>query len=239
MGGHDFGIATGAFLAERDDWTSSLDRAVSEGWPFLELTAIDESRLNTLLPLLRTQAAILRSFKRVSIHAPVRFRTSPVDAAPAIIAAAVDFDLVFHPDVYRDEVWLRQLGSRVVFENMDVVKATGQTPADLSPVFDYFPEAGFCLDVAHVRTIDPSLGLAHELLDNFGDRLRQLHVSGIEPDGTHRTTTAADLELYEPVLDRCTGVPWLLEAELDQDPSVAPSNDSVTPPATRARPSAC
>ncbi len=84
-------------------------------------------------------------------------------------------------------------------------------------MFAALPEAGLCLDVAHVWTNDPTLALGHELLDAFGDRLRQLHVSGIEPDGTHRTTTAADLALYEPLLERCDHVPWLLEAELEDD----------------------
>jgi sugar phosphate isomerase/epimerase len=217
----NFGIATGAFLAERDDWAASLARAVSEGWLFLELTAIEEPRLQTLMPILRDQAATLRSFRRISIHAPVRLRTSASEAAPMIEAAAADFDVVFHPDVYGDEDWLRRLRSRVVFENMDASKAFGQTVADLSPVFDRFGDAGFCLDVAHVWTIDPTLALAHELLDNFGHRLRQLHVSGIEPDGTHRSTTATDLDLYRPVLKRCAHVPWLLEAELERGAATA------------------
>ena len=81
-------------------------------------------------------------------------------------------------------------------------------------VFATFPEAGFCLDVAHVWTNDPTLQLGHELIDVLGGRLRQLHVSGIEPDGTHRPTTRADLDLHAPLLDRCRDVPWLLEAEL-------------------------
>ena len=97
---------------------------------------------------------------------------------------------------------------------MDAVKSFGKDTADLSETFAAFPEAGFCLDVAHVWTNDPTLALGHELLDAHAGRLRQLHVSGIEPDGTHRPTTAADLELYAPLLARCAGVPWLLEAEL-------------------------
>ena len=36
----------------------------------------------------------------------------------------------------------------------------------------------------------------------------------IEPDGTHRPTSHADLEVYAPLLERCRHVPWLLEAEL-------------------------
>src|SRR5207244_10248992 len=85
---------------------------------------------------------------------------------------------------------------------------------DPNELFDAYPEASFCLDVAHVWTNDPSLRLGHRLIDRFGHRLRQLHVSGIEPDGTHRPTTRADLDLYAPLLARCRHVPWLLEAEL-------------------------
>lgn len=52
------------------------------------------------------------------------------------------------------------------------------------------------------------------MLDAFGDRLRQLHVSGIEPDGTHRDTTAEDIELYRPLLERAAHVPHVYEAVL-------------------------
>jgi uncharacterized protein (UPF0276 family) len=121
-----------------------------------------------------------------------------------------------HPDVYAGEPSVMSLGGRAVFENMDCQKDFGRTTTDLESVFGTFPAAGFCLDVAHVRTNDRTLGLAHELLDSLGARLRQLHVSGIEDDGTHRATTIDDLKLYEPVLTRCRHVPWLLETELVQ-----------------------
>jgi sugar phosphate isomerase/epimerase len=84
----------------------------------------------------------------------------------------------------------------------------------MSDVFRRFPSAGFCLDVAHVWTNDRSLRLGFELLDAFGSRLRQLHVSGIEPNGAHRPTTNEDLDLYQPLLERCTHVPWVLESEV-------------------------
>jgi sugar phosphate isomerase/epimerase len=103
-----------------------------------------------------------------------------------------------------------------VFENMDIAKEFGRSVADLEVVFATHPDAGFCLDVAHVWTNDRSLRLGHDLLDAFAGRLRQLHVSGIEPDGTHRTTTQDDLELYRPLLERCSGVPWILEAVVEQ-----------------------
>jgi hypothetical protein len=215
----NFGIATGAYIGERDDWDAAVGRAAAEGWAFVELTAIVEERLESLFAFFAGSPDSGARFERISIHAPVVFHTSAASVVERLAGWRPDLDVVFHPDIYRDEVLLRRLGARTVFENMDVAKRFGRSAADLRTIFDVFPEAGFCLDVAHVWTNDPSLNLAYELLDAFGDRLRQLHVSGIEADGIHRPTTIADLDLYEPVLDQCGHVPWLLEAELVPAPS--------------------
>ena len=55
------------------------------------------------------------------------------------------------------------------------------------------------------------MALAHELLDRFGARLRQVHVSSLV-DGSHAPLTAEDVERFRPVLRRCVDVPWILEA---------------------------
>lgn len=210
----NFGIGTGAFLAERDDWPSAIRRARQEGWRVVELTAITESLFDQLLVYLSGPTGSLNHFDRVSIHAPVVFESSPSRFARTIPSALVGYDFVFHPDLYGDEAAPATLGARAVFENMDLNKSFGRTVADLSDVFRRFPSAGFCLDVAHVWTNDRTMRLGYELLDAFSDRLRQLHVSGIEPDGEHRPTTERDLALYQPLLDRCADVPWVLESEL-------------------------
>jgi len=197
----NFGIATGAYVDERADWVASVARARRECWRFLELTAMGDS------PIAEVAGLDVTGFARVSVHAPVTGLT-----AAKLVALPFRHDLILHPDIWRDDE-LEQLGGRAVFENMDVNKPYGRTVDDLREVFARFPQAGLCLDVAHVWTNDPSLALGHDLLDEHGSRLRQLHVSGIEPDGTHRPTTPADLERYRPLLDRCPGVPWLLEAE--------------------------
>jgi hypothetical protein len=150
-------------------------------------------------------------FERVSLHAPIRFGSATA-TSEAIANLPLAGNVIFHPDTWGVESAVDCLGSRVVFENMDIAKAFGRSVEDLQSVFAKHPEAGFCLDVAHVWTNDPSLQLGHDLINAFGNRLRQLHVSGIHPDGTHRTTTQDDLELYRPLLDRCDGVPWILEA---------------------------
>ena len=142
-----FGIATGAYVDERDDWPSALARPRQEGFSTIELTAIRNERLIALTTLLADDPRALDRFVRVSVHAPARdFVDDPRPALESL--RALQYDIVFHPDAH-------------------------------------------------------------------GGRLRQVHVSGIEADGTHRPTTRADLELYEPLLARCSGVPLLLEAELD------------------------
>jgi hypothetical protein len=211
----NFGIATGAFIGERDDWDVAVARAAAEGWRFIELTAGREDRLDSLVPFLEQRRDALGCFERVSIHAPITpDRTSVAAVAEKLVALASEFDTIVHPDAYRGEQSLLRLGARAVFENMDNQKRFGRNVPDLKSIFDAYPEARFCLDVAHVWTNDPTLRLAHDLIDKFGPRLRQLHVSGINPDGTHRPTTRADLDLYAPVLARCDHVPWLLEEKL-------------------------
>jgi hypothetical protein len=209
-----YGIATGAFVAERDTWPEAIARGREEGWRWLELTAMGE-RLAGLLALLESEPAALDGFDRVSIHAPAKSNVAPAEVVAAL--EPLPFDVVLHPDVFGREPSCARLGPRAVFENMDVTKRFGCDVDDLGEVFDRFPAAGFCLDVAHVWTNDRTLRLGHDLVDVFGGRLRQLHVSGIEPDGTHRPTTVADVAMYEPLLERCPHVPWLLEAELVED----------------------
>jgi hypothetical protein len=209
----NYGMATGSYIEERDNWLAAVARARAEGWRFLELTAIVEPLLATLEPFLAEHLGLLDAFERVSLHAPIRFESAAA-TNETIASLPLVGDVIFHPDTCGEER-LDGLGPRVVFENMDVAKPSGRSVADLHRVFERHPEAGFCLDVAHVWTNDRSLQLGHDLLDAFGGRLRQLHVSGIHPDGTHRTTTRADLELYRPLLERCTSVPWILEAVLE------------------------
>ncbi len=209
----NYGIATGAYERERDDWRRALDRASAEQWRTVELTAVVEPLLGALVELLQRDGDALAGFERVSLHAPIAARDLAATAA-VLAALPLDGDVIFHPDVWRTEPALRAFGTRVVFENMDIGKSFGRSVDDLRAVFAAHPDAGFCLDVAHVWTNDPTLALGHDLLDAFDGRLRQLHVSGIEPDGTHRPTTEADLALYGPLLDRCAGVPWILEAVL-------------------------
>jgi sugar phosphate isomerase/epimerase len=205
------GISTGAYEQERDTWSLALERAREERWVCVELCAIVPPLVSSLAEYLAEHD--VAAFARVSLHAPVGI-ASPNEAIAELLHLPLEGDVILHPDLYGAADAVSELGSRAVFENMDVAKRFGQTVDDLAPILERFPEAGFCLDVAHVWTNDRSLELGHALVEAFGARLRQLHVSGIEPDGTHRGTTNDDLSLYAPLLERCGHVPHVFETVL-------------------------
>jgi hypothetical protein len=218
LGGQRLGVSTGADETTRDDWRAAIAGAMSLNVGAVELCALGGSRLSDLVAYLASQPNVLDSFEYVSAHAPAK---EAVGCWPEVVADLKRLPekietIVVHPDTVDEGAvsLLRPLTRRVCFENMDCSKLDGRFPAELAPVFDALPEAGFCLDVAHVVTNDPSVALAFELLDAFGERLRQLHVSGIEADGTHRELRTDDLERYAEVLDRCRGVPLILESQL-------------------------
>ena len=73
--------------------------------------------------------------------------------------------IVLHSDAIGQPSAFGGVGSRAVIENMDARKHDGRTAEELERAYAVLPEAGFCLDVAHASSIDPSLALAHELFN--------------------------------------------------------------------------
>lgn len=78
--------------------------------------------------------------------------------------------------------------------------------------FAELPQAGFCFDIAHAWSLDKSMGLAAEMLEEFSPRLRHVHLSSLSPDLHHVPLSEEDEELFMPLLERCLDRPWILEA---------------------------
>jgi hypothetical protein len=209
---HPIGASTGYLYGLRGNW-GELVAAVEETSTFAaELAALSEPEFGELSDFLGDAHSL--PFRYLSVHAPVKQRvvTEPdlvswLGALPSTVSS-----IVTHPDTIEDPTPYRSLGSRLVIENMDARKSGGRTVRELEPIFEQLPEAGFCFDIAHAWSIDPSMKLAGELLDRFGTRLRQVHLSSLE-DGRHVPVLSEHDLLFEPVLDRCRDVPWILEAE--------------------------
>lgn len=198
--------------ALRGDWESQVDAAMGVSPFAIELSALSEDDLDSLEEYLSSQPTL--PFRYVSVHGPSKARRLPEDELVARLARlAVRADaVVMHPDTIDDPTAYRQLGHKLVLENMDARKETGRTIVELEPLFAELPDAGFCFDIAHAWSIDPDMVVAGELLDTLGQRLQHLHVSSLSAESHHVPLSEADEELFRPLLLRCLDVPWILEA---------------------------
>jgi len=208
------GASTGYMAELRGDWARLVSSAHAVSGDVVELSALCADELPGLAAFLSADRRL--PFGRVSVHGP----SKGWDGAPGELAAslaalpAVVEGVVMHPETLGEVAPYAVLGARLRLENMDTRKPDGRTSEELARFFASLPEARFCFDVAHAWLHDASMGLAHELLDAFGDRLVEVHISSIEESGHHVPLRTADVDAFAPVLERCTGVPWVLEAAL-------------------------
>jgi len=208
---HPIGISAGVFADSRGNWPALVDQACKVSAFVVELSALSGNELPGLLSYLRAKPRL--PFRYVSVHTPVKQLdldesacVRQLDGLPLWVRS-----IVAHPDALSEPEAYRALGTRLVLENMDDRKATGRVADEMETFFEALPDAGFCFDIAHAHSIDPSMDVAKELLDRFRSRLRHVHLSSLS--GGHRVPVAADHEsLFMEVLDRCRDVPWILEA---------------------------
>lgn len=211
---HLTGASTGYMSDLRGDWPAQIE-AAWEFSPFaVELSALAEQELDGLIRYLQGGPPL--PFRYLSVHGPSKNRAMPEPDLVAILGSLAPLvsAIVMHPDTISDPSPYRQLGRKLVLENMDARKPDGRTATELAPWFGELPEAGFCFDVAHAWSIDQTMGVGTDLLDAFRGRLRYLHVSSLSDELHHVPLTAEHEELFAPLLDRCRDVPWILEAPL-------------------------
>lgn len=199
---------------DRGNWQRLIDASLEFSRFAVEMSALSEPELRPLEDFLEASGPF--PFEYQSIHGPSKeIRSSDAELVPQLSLLANYCDsVVMHPDTIRDYAPYQELGRVLVIENMDARKSDGRTTAELAAVFELLPEAGFCLDIAHAWSIDPTMDLVNELLDEFGNRLRQVHVSSLSSDLSHVELEPGQLEIFLPVLMRCRDVPWIFEASL-------------------------
>jgi sugar phosphate isomerase/epimerase len=206
------GASTGYMSDSYGNWPALLERVMATSTLAVELSALSEPELPSLVDFLTAANAL--PFLFVSVHAPTRDRKlAEPDLVATLARLAERADaIVVHPDTLADPSAYRVLGSSLVVENMDRRKAFGLTAEHLDRVFDALPEAGLCFDVPHADSVDPTLGVAREILDRHGARLRHVHLSSLDADCHHQPLTDDDEQRFAELLDRCRDVPWILEA---------------------------
>ena len=163
------GISTGA--VSRDDVLIGIAVNDAHTCDLVELSSLDEIELPQVEQAIATHAA--DHFARCSVHGPAKGRALP-EAELIRRLAALERDIVMHPDIFEDLAAWQVLGPRLLVENNDRRKKFGGAVEDLDAVFDLVPDAGFCLDVSHAMSVG---GMTHvaRLAHRYADRLVQLH----------------------------------------------------------------
>lgn len=205
------GYSTGALALS--DVHAAFELLAFRGTGAVELSAL---RAHELGPLLRAVPQLdLGPYAHVSVHAPSSFTAAqePHIARALLPVARNGWLVILHPDTIHDVRPWRAFGDRLCIENMDARKPIGRTVQELRPVFARLPRASFCFDVAHARQCDPSMAEAVRLLDAFGDRLAEVHVSELDAHSRHVRLSSAGIRACRQVADLIsTDIPAIIEA---------------------------
>lgn len=154
-----------------------------------ELSALRENELEPLLDSI--DELEFGNIDYVSFHVPSKLRILNEERLIELLDRVVrkNWPLIVHPDVIeRFDRWT-VFGELLCIENMDKRKPIGRTARELSLIFDRLPDARLCFDLGHVRQVDPTMSVAHEILERFGTRLNQLHVSEVNTNSQHDRLT--------------------------------------------------
>jgi len=191
------GFSTGA-LAKGEFRTGIALQSSRSALRAIELSALRDHEL----PSLASAAAQLdlAHFSYVSVHAPSKLTTLEERAVFAYLRGLpVDWPIIVHPELVRTPTLWRTLGARLCLENMDNRKTGGRTVVEMRQLFEVLPEADFCLDLGHAQQVDPTMATAMRMVQEFGGRLRQLHVSEVGPVGQHLPLSALAIYAFQLV----------------------------------------
>ncbi len=182
----------------------------------LEVSVMQDAELKALRSFLRSDHApeLLQLPAQLSLHAPSKNLDGfAFDRIIYLSEMPKEFaQIIVHPDVMGDPQSWQMLGQRLVLENMDCRKNLGSTVEDLAAYFQILPKAKFCLDVAHVWSLDKTMQLGFELLEAFSNRLVEVHFSGIKESGSHCPLSKEQFATYQPLLEKVRNTPWILES---------------------------
>jgi len=145
---------------------------------FVKLNRIEEGWLDKI------SKEDIAPFRYVSFHAP-KFnygnnrKTEEIFQKIEKIDAIRKLDLVvFHPDCIEDFDVFKSATFNIAFENMDDRKESCKRPEDLEHILSRDNRYKMVLDVNHIYSNDPSMGLAKEFYTKLGPKIAQIHLSG-------------------------------------------------------------
>jgi hypothetical protein len=181
----------------------------------IELSSLREEELHPLF--LAIDRIDLSKYDYISVHAPskrIKFGESElVDILKAFAEKA--WPIIVHPDIITNFSLWKDLENKICIENMDKRKACGRTVTDLKKIFDKLPDAGFCLDVAHAKQVDPTMTECYLMIKEFKHKLIQLHLSDVTTESKHVCLNEQAILAYQKVVKYLPdSLPVILESPI-------------------------
>ncbi len=191
------GFSTGALA--KGDFRRGLEILRRHKIEIVELSALRQHELEPLMSSL--DDLDLDTFEYLSVHAPSRISPGAEDEVVSQLLRLIerDWPVVVHPDAISNADAWKPFGDLLCIENTDIRKPIGRTVRELQTMFDALPEASFCFDMGHARQVDPTMSEAALILETFGGRLRQLHVSEVNSSSNHAPLTLASLLAFSKI----------------------------------------
>jgi hypothetical protein len=191
------GFSTGALAY--GDFRRALKLLRPRRLPVLEVSALRDHELPPLLDALDTLD--LSGYSYLSLHAPSAFTTLAEQNVSALLRRVLprSWPIIMHPDALKDHSLWRGFGAALCIENMDKRKPIGRNVRELEAVFAAFPDASFCFDIGHARQVDPTMSEAAFILQRFGERLKQVHISEVNTRSQHEAISFTALQAFRSV----------------------------------------
>jgi hypothetical protein len=184
----------------------------------LEVTAVELSALrpHELEPLLGALDDLdLSGFEYVAVHAPVGFSADEEEHIVRRLENIADrgWPIVVHPDSLFDYSRWMHLQHALCFENMDKRKPVGRTADELEILFRRFGDASLAFDIGHAHQVDRTMSEARMIVQKFGSRIRQIHVSEVNTFSRHVAVTASAKYAFRKVMDIISDeIPLIIES---------------------------
>jgi hypothetical protein len=187
----ELGFSTGALAL--NDFRRGVDLQSRDDISAIELSALRESELDSLVDAL--SHLNLTRFKAKSFHAPSKLVQISNEQLIEKLKVVADsgFHIVVHPDIIEARAighW-RELGPRLLLENMDQRKRVCRTAKEMAHWFELLPEAGLCFDLGHARQVDPTMSIAVDFLTRYSGRIREVHISEVNWQCRHVSISSA------------------------------------------------
>lgn len=206
-----YGFSTGALA--HGDFRSALVALADSDCDAVELSALREDEVAALIAAVPTLD--LSRFQAISFHIPSRLcRMSEARLIELIDQLPHGWLIIAHPDLPLSDPGWQDLGGRLCLENMDQRKPIGRDLREMQQVFRRFPDATFCCDLGHARQVDPTMTVAAELLTEFRDRVRQIHLSEVDDRSKHRPLSRTAVAGIHRIAQLVPSCPVILEAEI-------------------------